>query len=81
MNFRILGKKKVDYFSTKKNAQVTGVELYLYSVDDVKNGEGQYCLKPIYFSADKHSYDDFNVGDPVVVYYNQYGHVEDIVLI
>ena len=78
MKFVVIGKKKVDYFSKSKNAQVVGVELYLLSAEEIQGGEGYSCLRPIYFNSTKHSYDDFQLDDVVHVYYNQYGNVEDV---
>lgn len=81
MNYEVVGIKKVDYFSRRKNKQVQGIELYLLSTEPLSTecGIGYVALPPIYFSSAKHSFNDFDLNDVVNVYYNRYGSVEDVI--
>lgn len=75
--YEILGFRKVDYFSQKKNRQFTGVDLHV-ACDSARSDFSGKEVKCLWIS-DRIPCSPA-VGDHVHIYFDEKGHVEAIAL-
>lgn len=73
--YEIIGFRKVDYFSSKKNRQVTGVDLHV-ACDSTRPGFFGKEVKTLWISGRIPC--NPAVGDRVHIYFDEEGHVEAI---
>lgn len=74
MKCQLVGIKEVDYLSKKTGKQVTGKNLYvLYEAENVR---GQVATD--FYVNSEFVFDGISIGDDILVYFNQYGRVDEI---
>lgn len=77
--YDVIGFKPIKYVRTKDNREVSGVEVYLQPTEFDDGVQGIQC-EAVYLS-DAYSTYSPDIGDTVFKSYNQFGRVDDLMIV